>query len=101
METELWFNFIREAGKGGATVVIVNGRLSEKSANRYRWILKTMRRVLRYVDTALMQTGADAKRLLTIGIRNTKIKTTGNLKFDQGFDETENNLTQEFRARFG
>lgn len=59
-----------------------------------------MRRVLRNVDTALMQTGADAKRLLSIGIRNTKIKTTGNLKFDQSFDEAENNLTRDFRERF-
>lgn len=100
METELWFNFIREAGKSGASVVIVNGRLSEKSANRYGRISKTMRRVLRYVDTALMQTGADAKRLLAVGTRHTKIKTTGNLKFDQNFDETENDLTRQFRKRF-
>ena len=61
---------------------------------------RTMRRVLRYVDTALMQTAADAKRLLALGFRNTKIKTTGNIKFDQDFDETENNLTREFRERF-
>jgi 3-deoxy-D-manno-octulosonic-acid transferase len=100
METELWFNFIREAGKTGAKIAIVNGRLSEKSANRYGWIQKTIRRVLHYVDSALMQTGADAKRLLALGIRNTKIKVTGNVKFDQDFDETENNLTGELRERF-
>lgn len=100
METEIWFNFIREAGKSGAKIVIVNGRLSEKSANRYRWIAKTIRRVLHYVDTALMQTSADAKRLLAIGIRSTKIKTTGNIKFDQNFDEIETDLTRQFRERF-
>jgi 3-deoxy-D-manno-octulosonic-acid transferase len=55
METELWFNFIREAGKSGVMVAIVNGRLSEKS---FGVIIrrKIMRRVLNRVDLALMQT---------------------------------------------
>ena len=101
METELWFNFIREASKSGAKVVIVNGRLSEKSAHRYGWIKKTVGRVLRHIDAALMQTRADAKRLLALGNRNTKIKVTGNIKFDQNFDETENDLTAEIKKRFG
>jgi 3-deoxy-D-manno-octulosonic-acid transferase len=100
METEIWLNFLREANKRGAKVVIVNGRLSEKSANRYGWISKTIRRVLHYVDWALMQHAADAKRLIALGIRNTKVKVTGNVKFDQQFDETENALTAELRERF-
>lgn len=100
METELWFNFIREAAKSGANVVIVNGRLSEKSAGRYRWISKTLRRVLHYVEMALMQTKADAKRLLALGDRNTKIKVTGSIKFDQSFEQAESDLTQKFRERF-
>jgi 3-deoxy-D-manno-octulosonic-acid transferase len=48
-----------------------------------------------------MQTTADAKRLCSLGFRNTKMKVTGNIKFDQRFSETENNLTFEFRERFG
>lgn len=100
METELWFNFIREANKSGAGVFIVNGRLSEKSANRFAMIPKTMRRVLHYIDLALMQDAADAKRLSQLGIRNSKVKVTGNVKFDQQFDEAEVELTGEFRRRF-
>lgn len=100
METEIWFNFLREAGKTGAKTIIVNGRLSEKSANRYKIIRRTMQRVLRSVDSALMQTNADAQRLLSLGIRNTRVKVTGNIKFDQPFDETESRLTKEFRERF-
>jgi len=100
METEIWFNFVRESHKSGAKVFIVNGRLSEKSVNRYNWIPNTMRRVLHHVDLALMQNGADAKRLLGLGTRNTKVKVTGNIKFDQAFDETESRLTRELRGRF-
>jgi 3-deoxy-D-manno-octulosonic-acid transferase len=100
METELWFNFVREAGKSGTKVVIVNGRLSEKSAERYALIPKTMRRVLHYVDLMLMQNQKDARRMLGLGTRGTKISVTGNMKFDQPFDETESDLTREFRTRF-
>lgn len=101
METEIWLNFLREASKAGAALALVNGRLSEKSANRYGWIPNTMHRVLHHVDLALMQSAADAKRLITLGIRNTKVKITGNIKFDQQFDAAENALTEEFRRRFG
>jgi 3-deoxy-D-manno-octulosonic-acid transferase len=98
METELWFNFLREAKKSGATVAIVNGRLSEKSFKRYSYVKKTMRRVLHYVDLALMQGREDAKRLMELGIRPSKIKITGNLKFDE--DLAGSDLTNEFRNRF-
>jgi len=100
METELWFNFLREANKSGAGVFIVNGRLSEKSFRRYALIPKTMRRVLHYVDLALMQDAADAKRLSNLGIRGSKVKVTGNVKFDQSFNLSEAELTEEFRRRF-
>jgi len=98
METELWFNFIREAGKSGAVIAIVNGRLSDKSFRRYSYIKKFMQRVLSRVDLALMQTPADAKRLTELGIRGNKVKITGNIKFDQHFENSE--LTEIFRRRF-
>ena len=101
METELWFNFIREAGRYGAQVFIVNGRLSEKSLNRYMWIKKTMRRVFHYIDLAMMQGYTDADRLMRLGIRGNKIKITGNLKFDQKPLESDNHLTAFFHERFG
>lgn len=100
METEIWFNFIRETAKTGARIAIINGRLSEKSAKRYKIIQKTLRRVLRSIDLVLMQTGADAQRLLAVGGRNTRIRITGNIKFDQSHNENESELTKEFRKRF-
>lgn len=100
METELWFNFIREAGRYGAQVFIVNGRLSEKSLNGYMWIGRMIRRVFHYVDLAIMQSAEDAERLMRLGIRGNKIKITGNLKFDQKPIEPNNHLTAFFRERF-
>ena len=101
METEIWFNFIRESYKSGARVVMVNGRLSEKSFKRYGYIKKFMRRVLGYFDLALMQENADATRLMSLGIRASKVRVTGNLKFDHDLDEHETILTGVLRERFG
>ncbi len=100
METELWFNFLREAHRSGAKIAVVNGRLSEKSFNRYRRIGKFMQWVLHYVDLALMQDNRDAKRIAGLGIRAGKIKVTGNIKYDLQFDEAESELTKLFRRRF-
>jgi len=100
METELWFNFLREAYKMGAHIAIVNGRLSEKSVKRYFWIHRTMKHVLHYVELALMQDYKSAKRLIQLGIVSNKVKVTGNIKFDQATKADEDGFTKTFRERF-
>ncbi len=101
METEIWPNFIREANHAKARICIVNGRLSERSYTRYARFKKSMRRVLGYLDLALMQTNADAKRLMELGIRASKVRVSGNLKFDHNVEASENQLTSGLRSRFG
>jgi 3-deoxy-D-manno-octulosonic-acid transferase len=101
METEIWFRFIREANRSGARIAIVNGRLSERSVGRYSYIRGFLKRILSYVDLALMQERADANRLITLGIRASKVRVTGNLKFDHDLTLEENSLTEYFRERFG
>ncbi len=101
METEIWFNLIRETNKSGARVAIVNGRLSTRSFTRYGYLKKFMRRILGYLDLALMQENADATKLMALGIRASKVRVTGNLKFDHDLDENENAVSFELRERFG
>ena len=87
--------------KAGARLAIVNGRLSERSFKRYGYLKKFMRRVLGYLDLALMQENADATRLMSLGLRASKVSVTGNLKFDHDLDSGETELTGDFRERFG
>ena len=101
METELWFNFLRETGASGAKVAIVNGRLSERSAVRYLYFKNFIRRGLNFVDLALMQGNEDAERLIKLGIDPEKVKVTGNIKFDQKIDPGEDALSRELRKQFG
>lgn len=101
METEIWPNFIREANHAKARICIVNGRLSERSYTRYARFKGSIRRILGYLDLALMQTNADAKRIMSLGIRASKVRVSGNLKFDHNVEVSENELTAAFRTRFG
>jgi 3-deoxy-D-manno-octulosonic-acid transferase len=79
----------------------VNGRLSERSFKRYGYIKKFMKRLFNYLYVALMQENADATRIVTLGMRASKVKVTGNLKFDHDLDTSENELTDALRERFG
>lgn len=101
METELWFNFLRETKRQNIKIALVNGRLSEKSFQNYKIIRNFMRKVLANLDLAAMSGAADAQRILDLGLDKEKAFVTGNIKFDLQIDESENVLTKTFRERFG
>jgi 3-deoxy-D-manno-octulosonic-acid transferase len=100
METEIWPRFFHETRLADTKLAIVNGRLSEKSFNRYSYIKSFIRNVLGNVDLALMQGEADAERIRSLGIDTDRVFVTGNLKFDHSINEVENALTSELRQRF-
>jgi 3-deoxy-D-manno-octulosonic-acid transferase len=100
METELWPGFLRVSEKLGIPVAIVNGRLSERSFRRYKWIKGFVSRVLESPTLALMQTRADADRIHNLGLSSEKVFVSGNLKFDAGTMASSNSLIEEFRNRF-
>jgi 3-deoxy-D-manno-octulosonic-acid transferase len=82
VEREIWPNLIHEARRRGARVAIANGRLSERSFSRYRLVRGFVRRVLGEVDLFLMQAPAHAERMRALGAPETRVRVTGNLKFD-------------------
>ncbi len=81
-ETEFWPNLLYLARAHGARIVVVNGRISDRSFPRYRRFHRLMRRMLAGIDLFLAQTGEDAQRLAAIGAEAGRINVTGNLKFD-------------------
>ncbi|MEP7076852.1 MAG: glycosyltransferase N-terminal domain-containing protein, partial [Acidobacteriota bacterium] len=100
METEIWPRFFREAHLSGSKLAIVNGRLSEKSFQRYSYIKRFIQKILGFVDLALMQGDGDTDRLASLGFDRERMTTTGNLKFDMAFDEAEGAFSESFRTRF-
>lgn len=82
IETEFWPNCISEAAKRGCPMVVINGRVSERSFPRYKIFQEFARQFLSPVSYFLMQSELDAERLGQLGIPEEKVKVMGNLKFD-------------------
>jgi 3-deoxy-D-manno-octulosonic-acid transferase len=82
IETELWPNFLRALARRRIPAMIANGRISDRSFRRYRWVRGLMRRVLADVAVFAMQTDEDARRIIALGAPPSRVVVTGNLKSD-------------------
>ena len=82
IETELWPNFLRTLARRRIPAMIANGRISDRSFRRYRWVRGLMRRVLADVSVFAMQTDEDARRIIALGAPPSRVVVTGNLKSD-------------------
>jgi 3-deoxy-D-manno-octulosonic-acid transferase len=98
METELWFNFLWAAKAVGAHTMLINGRISDRSYPRARWFRFFYRRLLAYLDEALMQTDRDAERIRDLGAR--QVEVFGSTKFDEAAEQARASRT-EVRAWLG
>lgn len=80
METELWFNLIAACKARNIPLLLVNARLSEKSAHGYAKLGKLVREGLTNLSQIAAQTEQDAIRLAKLGALH--ITVVGNIKFD-------------------
>ncbi len=80
VESELWPNMVIETSRRGVPMILVNGRLSETSFKRWRYLPRTIENLLGRFDLCLARTPADATRLSDLGAP--RVVTTGNLKLD-------------------
>jgi len=101
MELEVWPNFCQIAANRNVPVVVVNGRISDKSYRRYKKIKFFIRKIFKDIALVLSQTDDYAKRFADIGCAAEKIFVTGSLKYDtaQITDKVEG--TDELRSRLG
>jgi 3-deoxy-D-manno-octulosonic-acid transferase len=80
VESDLWPNLIVTSAGRGIPLVLVNGRLSESSFNRWRRVPGTIGALLRCFDLCLAQSPDHGERYRALGAP--RVATTGNLKFD-------------------
>ena len=82
MELEVWPNFVDTAKKLNVPVVVVNGRISEKSYSRYLLIKPIIKKIFKDLSLILSQTQLYGQRFKEIGAPQEKIIVTGSLKYD-------------------
>jgi len=79
METEIWPTLINTCTSSGVPVVIVNGRIGDKTANSPSWMRMVYRQTLGKVDKILAKSELDRDRFQKLGGK--KVKVAGNIKF--------------------
>lgn len=80
METELWPNLVEQTAASGASVYLVNARLSARSYRGYRRIAPLVRRMLGSIDRVVCQYDDTAARFRSLGAKS--VEVTGSVKFD-------------------
>ncbi len=99
METELWPNLFRQCRKRNIPLLLVNARLSERSALGYQRFAGLARGALQALSTIAAQTSADAARLKALGAG--QVAVTGNVKFDVTPPADTAERGEEIRRAFG
>lgn len=99
VETEIWPNLITEIGRK-SKVIIVNGRISDRSFRRYQKLSSYLKKIFLYVDRFYMQSDEDSRRIIEIGAEKSRVETLGNLKFDISFQKYSDEERKELQSLF-
>jgi 3-deoxy-D-manno-octulosonic-acid transferase len=82
METEIWPNLLFEANRRNIPVLMANARMSSKSFISYRRFGALTESALSSVDFVAAQSQRDLNRLVACGVKEDRIASTGNMKYD-------------------
>lgn len=82
VETELWPNLIDQAKLQQVPCLLLNARLSEKSAKGYSRVSGLTAGMLKQIDWVLAQDNATRQRYVELGLDQQKSQVVGNIKFD-------------------
>ena len=82
VETELWPNLIDQAQHFQVPCLLINARLSEKSAKGYAKVKGLTRGMLQNLQQLLAQDLATQQRFIALGMPSERTRVVGNIKFD-------------------
>ena len=82
MELEVWPNFVQIAQGLNVPVVVVNGRISDRSFSRYKMITPLVEKMFGGLSLVLAQTDEYAGRFRRLGSVDESVVVTGSLKYD-------------------
>ena len=82
VETELWPVWIAACERRGIPVVVVSGRISDRSLPRYRWLGRWVAAALARLSAIGARTEQDRERFVALGAAPECVRVTGDLKLD-------------------
>jgi 3-deoxy-D-manno-octulosonic-acid transferase len=82
VETEVWPNLLYEMKRRGTPVLLINGRISDRSLARAKMAMPLLKEAYGLFDALLARSEEDAGRLLRMGAKSSRITVTGDTKVD-------------------
>jgi len=82
VEGDYWYNLMREVKNCGGSIVVVNGKISERSVKRYLLFSAFSHHLFSLIDYFCLQSEDHLSSFLKLGVSLKKSFVTGNLKFD-------------------
>ena len=99
VESDLWPNLILASSERKIPLIIVNGRVSERSFDRWRLAPGLIAALLNRFDLCLAQSPDNAQRFSRLGAR--RVTSTGNLKLDVPAPPADIATLNRFKALIG
>ncbi|MBR1552614.1 MAG: tetraacyldisaccharide 4'-kinase, partial [Schwartzia sp.] len=87
VETELWPNFLKECRRMHIPVMMINGRISDKSVKRYKYLYSLKDEMIGTIQKFAMQSPIDAEYIIRLGADPNLVIVTGNTKYDQTYTD--------------
>ena len=82
VESDFWLNLLSALKKSGCKIALVNGKMSEKSAQRHSHFPSFGRKLFSYYDLLALQSDEYLSAFQKIGGEGRPLFVTGNLKYD-------------------
>ncbi|GLS25775.1 lipid IV(A) 3-deoxy-D-manno-octulosonic acid transferase [Marinibactrum halimedae] len=98
METELWPNLLSMCEYRDIPTLLINGRMSEKSARGYKKLSSLTYPMFASITAAAVQNHRDAERFYDLGLARDRTQVTGSIKFDITIDAYQEKVRQLRRA---
>lgn len=100
-ESDFWYNFLTASKKAGATIALVNGKVSTTSLKRYSKFQNFSKALFSKIDLFCVQSNRYRERFESLGVPNEKIIVTGNIKFDGDFTPLPQDKINAWREELG
>lgn len=100
-ETEIWPNLIQQVSNRAIPIMLVNGRMTERSFRKYRLFRRSLARLFDKYHRFFFKTEEDKKRYGYFGVSPEKTKVVGDMKFDAPVVERSTEGVAELRRQLG
>jgi 3-deoxy-D-manno-octulosonic-acid transferase len=100
-ESDFWYHLLHTAKQNNVRIALVNGKVSERSCQRFQKVAFFTQRLFSPFDVLCIQSLSYHERFSRLGISSEKMHVTGNLKLDAPAKTLDNSELESLKASLG